>query len=88
MTGIVGVHNLLKDWKKGDMPMDPMVRLIMNRSLGEIEGFPALTANLAADSEVDFEVKRLKEDLDRAAIQAKRILKEQKAKILASLKDA
>ena len=85
MAERVWVSNPLKNWKAGDRPHDPIVILVLSQSLGEIEGFAKLTTNLASDSEIDFEIARLKADLDSAGKEAKRILKDQKRKILNSL---
>jgi hypothetical protein len=87
MAERVWVFNPLKDWRKGDSPHDPIVVLVLSQSLGEVDGFPKLTGTLASDSEIDFEIKRLKEDLDRAGTDAKRTLREQRAKIHTALRD-
>lgn len=87
MAERVWVFNPLKDWKKGDRPHAPIVVLVLSQSLGEADGFQKLTGNLASDSEIDFEIKWLKDDLDRAGREAKRTLREQGAKIHAALKE-
>jgi hypothetical protein len=76
-----GVHNPIKDWKQGDFPAPAGVILVLNEPLGLIDGFPALSASLASDSEIDFEVARLQEQIRLAGAQAKRTLAAQIAKI-------
>lgn len=60
---------------KSDVPVDPFVRLCLTQRIGETkDGFPFVSSRLASESEIDFHIKCLKEDLDAIAIQAKKDL--------------
>ena len=76
-----GVHNPIKNWKQGDFAAPAGVILVLNEPLGLIDGFPALSASLASESEIDFEVTRLQEQIRLAGAQAKRTLAAQIAKL-------
>ena len=81
---MVGVHNPLAKWKLGELPANPVVQLILNQNLGERNGFPILSSTLASDAEIDEAVAQWVSDLKRAASEAKRTLRRQHEKMIAS----
>ena len=85
MSGNFGVFNPLRTWKSGDLPVDPFVNIILNEYGKQDDGLISVTANLATDSEIDYAVDRLRDHLEKARGEAKRVLKAQREKILASL---
>jgi hypothetical protein len=80
MNGQFGVLNPFQKWKKGDLPCDPTVTVILNQC-GMNEGITTISASLASDTEIDFAIDQLKRDLESARKVAKRILKDQREKI-------
>lgn len=86
MSGKFGVVNLFADWKKGDPPVDPFITLALNEVLGQVDGFPKLTATLATAPEIDFEVDQMQRDLEVVRGEAKRVLREQQLKIRGAFK--
>lgn len=53
MSGKFGVVGIMDGWKKGDLPGDQKVNIVLN-SYGTLnDGSVAITAQLASDQEVD-----------------------------------
>lgn len=80
MSGRFGVFNPLQKWKAGEFPADAIVFVSLNEwtTSGEVI---TISSSLATESEIDFAVDRLKEDLETARRNAKRILNAQREKI-------
>ena len=75
------VYNPLSQWKKGDMPGDPTLFLILMGHGALKGGLVAVTHSLASDEEIDFAVDDLIKDLEGALNKAKRVLNAQRIKI-------
>jgi hypothetical protein len=86
MAGKFGVDNLSEKWKKGDLPMNPFVRVILNEALHCINGTIGISATLATDNEIDFEIDKLHKNLELVRKEAKLVLKKQRDKIHSSYK--
>ncbi len=84
MSGKFGVFNPFRDWKKGDLPCDTHVTLVVNELNPENDGRIRMTPNLATDSEIDYEIDQMKKDLESVRKEAKRVLKAQREKIRSS----
>ncbi len=80
MSGQFGVINPFQKWKKGDLPFDPIVTIALNQ-WGTKDGIVTISASLASDSEIDFAIDQLKNDLESARKEAKRVLKNQREKV-------
>ncbi|MDT7848121.1 hypothetical protein Q9292_00760 [Methylophilus sp. VKM B-3414] len=85
MSGKFGVLNPFHKWKKGDLPGDPTVSIVLNEYVTYEEGI-IISATLATDSEIDYAIDGLQKSLESARKEAKRMLKAQKDKIHASFK--
>lgn len=77
-----GVFNPLRGWKKGDVPNDPTVSIILaegyfSNSAGEI----CISTTLTSDSEIDYAVDQLLENLEAVRKEAKQVLKVQRNKM-------
>ena len=84
MAGKFGVFNPFKKWKKGDLPGDPTVSIILNEYGTSDEGVISISATLVTDSEIDNAIDELQKNLESVRKEAKRVLKLQKEKIRAS----
>jgi hypothetical protein len=73
--------------KKGDLPANQMVNIVVNSFSTLRDGSIAITADLAADQEVDYAVDQLIKDLGVVRKKAKEKIKKTNEKIRASLKD-
>lgn len=83
MPGQFGVFNPLHKWKTGDLPADAVVFVALNE-WSTNEDIVTLSASLASDTEIDFAIDRLKEDLEKVRREAKRTLNTQREKIRSS----
>lgn len=84
MKGKFGVIGSMDGWKKGDLPNNQMVNIVLNEYSTTQDGSIALTAKLATDDEVDFVVDNLIKDLNAARIKAKDNLRKTNQKIRGS----
>ena len=84
MSGKFGVVGILDGWKKGDMPGNQMVNIVLNENFTIQDGFIAITTQLATDKEIDYAVDKLITDLDAARKQAKEKIKKTNERIRAS----
>lgn len=84
MPGRFRVINRFKEWKKGDLPGNPTVIIALNEWATE-DSIVTISESLASDSEIDFRVDQLKNDLEMVRKEAKRILKSQIEKIQTSI---
>lgn len=85
MSKKFGVFNPLANWKRGDLPIDPIVKLTFNEGLGTGNGFQLITSSLASSDEIDSAIDQLQKDLEYVRSEAKRVLHKQKEKILVTL---
>jgi hypothetical protein len=85
MLGKIGVLNPFKNWKKGDLPCDPTITLVLNEYGTQKDGLITISSSLATDSEIDFAADLLLKDIESARKHAKKILRAQKEKIRKSL---
>jgi hypothetical protein len=87
MSGKFGVVGIMDGWKKGDLPGNQMVNIVLN-SYGTLnDGSLALTAQLASDQEVDYAVDQLIKDLEVARKKAKEKIKNTNERIRSSLSE-
>ena len=85
MKGEFGVVGILDGWKKGDMPGNQMVNIVLN-SYGTLEnGDIAITCQLASGEEVDFAIDHLIKDLEAVGKKAKEKIKKTNEMIRSSL---
>ena len=84
MPGKFGVFNPFQKWKKGDLPGDPTVSVVLNEYSTSEEGIVSISSTLATDSEIDYTIDELQKNLESVRKEAKRVLKAQKEKIRAS----
>ena len=84
MSGKFDVFNPFQKWKRGDMPCDTHVTLVVNELNPEDDGRIRLTPSLATESEIDYEIDAMQRDLESLRKKAKRVLKAQRDKIRAS----
>ena len=75
------VYNPQRQWKKGDIPKDPTLFLILMGHGTLKGGLVAVTHSLASDEEIDFAVDDLIKDLEVARNKAKRVLNAWRIKI-------
>jgi hypothetical protein len=80
MLGKFGVLNPFHDWKKEDFPCDPTVSIMLDQ-YGKNDRIIEISASLASDSEIDFAIDQLKNDLESTRRKAKQVLKAQRSKI-------
>ena len=85
MPAKFGVFNPFRGWKKGDLPMDPTVEIVIHGAQKREDGRVSLTATLASDEEIDYTVDELKQGLESARREAKRTLKKQREKMRGTL---
>ena len=81
MSGKFGVLNPYRLWKKGDMPCDPTVTIVLNEYGTKADGSVVISSSLASDSEIDFAINRLQEDIELVRKGAKKTLKSQRDRI-------
>jgi hypothetical protein len=72
MKGKFGVVGIMDGWKKGDLPGNQMVNIVLNSYSTLKDGNIALTAQLATDSEVDHAIDQLIHDLEAVRKVAKK----------------
>ncbi|MFA6040744.1 MAG: hypothetical protein WC733_04525 [Methylophilus sp.] len=72
MSGKFNVIGILDDWKKGDLPGNQMVNVVLNDHFTIRNRYVALTAQLASDEEVDFAIDKLIKDLEVVRVKAKK----------------
>lgn len=70
-----------RDWKEGDLPMDPFVQLGLGTFTSDGKDV-FVTPHLMTDSEIDYEVDRLKAELEEFRRRAKSELPRMRKKIL------
>ena len=75
VKGKFGVVGVLDGWKKGDLPGNQMVNIVLNSYSTLNDGIIAITAQLASDSEVDYEIDSLIRDLEQVRKTAKTKIK-------------
>ncbi|EXI86903.1 MAG: hypothetical protein AW11_02896 [Candidatus Accumulibacter regalis] len=85
MPDIFAVYNPLRKWKKGDLPGDPIISIVLNEIWTNNEGRIAVTATLANDSEIDYAIDKLQKDLESVRKESKHVLKTQNEKMRVSL---
>ncbi|MCL4469642.1 MAG: hypothetical protein M1547_00575 [Gammaproteobacteria bacterium] len=85
MQGKFRVIGILDEWKKGDMPGNQMVNIVLNGHFRLNDGSVALTAQLATDSEVDYAIDQLIKELEMIRKKAKDNIKKTNKKIRDSL---
>ena len=84
-----GIINPFKKWKKGDLPRDPTVSLILKEGyFSNTDGDICVSATLASDYEIDYAVDQLQKNLESVRKEAKRVLKTQRDKIRTSFDNA
>lgn len=71
MNGKFNVIGILDNWKKGDLPGNQMVNIILNDYATIHNGNISLTAELASDDEIDYAVDKLIKDLEQVRKKAK-----------------
>lgn len=84
MSGRFGIFNPFQKWKKGDLPYDPTVTIIL-KEWGTNNGMITVSMSLASDTEIDFAIDLLKKDLETTRNDAKRQLKSQREKLINSV---
>ena len=87
MSGKFQVLNPYRRWKIGDFPCDPTVTIALNQWGTTSDGVITISGTLASDTEIDFTINQLKNDLEAVGKDAKRILKSQRAKIRSSIEE-
>lgn len=75
MKGKFGVVGVLDGWKKGDIPGNQMVYLVLNSHFKLKNGDIVISPQMASDKEVDCEIDNLIKDLERARRKAKENIK-------------
>lgn len=75
MKGKFGVVGILDKWKKGDLPGNQMVNIVLNSYSSSNDGTILITPQLATDEEVDNAVNQLINDLEKARVAAKKSIK-------------
>lgn len=87
MSGKFSVVGIMDGWKKGDLPGNQMVNIVLS-SYGTLNnGLVAVTAQLASEQEVDYAVDQLIKDLEIARKKAKEKIKKTNEKIRSSLSE-
>lgn len=81
MKGKFGVVGILDFWKRGDLPGNQMVNIVLNSYSTLNDGNIAITSQLASDAEVDFAIDSLIRDLELARRNAKAKIKKTNEKI-------
>jgi len=81
MKGIFSVVGVLDAWKKGDLPDNQKVSIILNSHSILCKGELAISELLATDEEVDFAVDRVIKDLETVRKKAKEKIKNTNARI-------
>lgn len=81
------VVGIMDSWKKGDLPGNQMVNIVLKPYLTLNDGLVVLTAQLASDQEVDYAVDQLIKDLEVARKKAKEKIKKTNERILSTLRE-
>ena len=76
------LYSPMKDWKKGDYPVSPFVSVGLSDHVEE-RGEQLLTAELMADSEIDYAVDGLVAELQTLRVKAKAELRKRQQAMLA-----
>jgi hypothetical protein len=85
MKGKFGVIGKMDDWKKGDLPNNEMVYIVLNEQYALPNGNISLTGSLASDREIDEAVDQIIKDIELARKMAKHKIKKTNEKIRSSL---
>lgn len=75
MSGRFGVVGTMDGWKKGDLPGNQMVNIVLNSNTTLNDGSVAITAQLASNQEVDNAIDQLIKDLEVVRKKAKEKIK-------------
>jgi len=87
MSSKFGLIGTMDGWKKGDLPFNQMVSIILN-SYSTIEDRTiAITSQLASDTEVDYAIDQLIKDLEIVRKKAKEKINKNNERIRSSYKD-
>lgn len=70
----------LDNWKDGDLPMSATVNICLGDHATDLKGHILLTAELISDTEVDFWVDGLIQNLEAMRIEAKKKIKKKNNK--------
>ncbi|MBV1790797.1 hypothetical protein KQ940_22270 [Marinobacterium sp. D7] len=71
MKGTFGVAGILDGWKKGDVPGNQMVDIVVKSHSTIRDGLISISAQLANDDEVDYAIDELIKDLESVRKKAK-----------------
>jgi hypothetical protein len=85
MLGQFRVINPFRDRKKGDLPSDPRVILTLGQ-WGIRDESVIFSGSLGSDSEIDFAIEKLKQDIEAVRKSAKRTLKLPREKFVLQLR--
>lgn len=85
MMGKFKVIGIMDNWKKGDLPGNQMVNIVLSEHFQLDNGFITLTAQLASDNEVDYAVDHLIKELEVVRKKAKDNISKTNKKICESL---
>lgn len=85
MKKMFGVIGIMDGWKKGDLPGNQMVNIVLNRCSALHDGSISLTAELATDGEVDHAVDQIIKNLEVVRKKAKDTIHKDTRKIRDSL---
>lgn len=70
----------LDNWKDGDLPMSATVNICLGDHTTDLKGHILLTADLISDTEVDFWIDGLIQNLEVIRVKAKKKIKDNKSK--------
>lgn len=79
------VTGIMDGWKKGDLPGNQMVNIVLSKRMTLQDGSISLTATLATDGEVDYAVDQLIKELEAIRKKAKYKITNDTRKIRESL---
>lgn len=82
MSGKFRIVGTMDKWKKGDLPGNQRVDIVLVHYSKTKDGSICITPQLASDEEVDNAVNQLGLDLKKAGIAAKKSIKKINAKML------
>lgn len=85
MSEIFGVLGTMDDWKKGDLPGNQTVNIVLNSYARLNNGSIAITAELASDEEVDCAIDQITKELEFVRKKAKEKIKKTNEIIRSSL---
>lgn len=81
MNGKFDVIGTLDGWKKGDMPGNQMVTIVLSEYFRTSNGLIEATAQLATDKEIDYAVDRLIDQLEGARKKGKEKIRKTNGRI-------